>query len=203
MSENFLADRIEREKPDPVEGSSTRWLAVPPMLLSLFLGFGITYLWLQTDSLQFREGDMRSPVSATENAESEQSGESLMELGGTVYKRNCQACHQANGQGLGAAFPPLAGSQWVNGSPERLSAIVLYGLSGEIEVQGKTCQGAMPSFKGKLSEEELAAVTSYVRNSWGNSADPVSSELVKTIGGKLNREGPWKGQAELDSVSWE
>ena len=146
---------------------------------------------------------MRSPVSATENAESEQSGESLMELGGTVYKRNCQACHQANGQGLGAAFPPLAGSQWVNGSPERLSAIVLYGLSGEIEVQGKTYRGAMPSFKGKLSEEELAAVTSYVRNSWGNSADPVSSELVKTIGGKLNREGPWKGQAELDSVSWE
>ena len=80
---------------------------------------------------------------------------------------------------------------------------MLYGLSGEIEVQGKTYRGAMPSFKGKLSEEELAAVTSYVRNSWGNSADPVSSELVKTIGGKLNREGPWKGQAELDSVSWE
>lgn len=145
---------------------------------------------------------MRSPVSAAENAEPKQSGESLMELGETVYKRNCQACHQANGQGLGAA-PPLAGSEWVGGSPERLSAIVLYGVSGQIEVQGKTYQGAMPSFKGKLSDEELAAVASYVRNSWGNSAEPVSSELVKAVGGKLNREGPWKGQAELDSVSWD
>lgn len=202
MSEVFEADKIEREKPDPIEGSSTRWLAVPPMLLSLFLGFGITYLWLQTDSLQFRQGDMRSPVEATESA-SMSSGESVMEVGGMVYKRNCQACHQPDGQGLGAAFPPLAGSEWVKGSPERLSAIVLYGVSGEIEVQGKTYRGAMPSFQGKLSPEELAAVASYVRGSWGNEAEPVDAGQIEAVEKKINRDGPWKGQAELDSLTWE
>lgn len=203
MSEKFETDKIEREKPDPVEGSSTRWLAVPPMLLSLFLGFGITYLWLQTDSLQFRNGDMRSPVTVSEEGASGKTEQSLAELGETVYKRNCQACHQAGGQGLGAAFPPLAGSEWVKGSPERLSAIVLYGLSGEIEVQGTTYRGAMPSFDGKLSEEELAAVTSYIRSSWGNGADPIKPKTIKSVRENIKRDGPWKGQEELDSVSWD
>lgn len=204
MSEVFEADKIAREKPDPIEGSSTRWLALPPLLLSFFLGFGVTYLWTQTDSLQFREGDKRSPVQAVQapSGGAELDEKSLADLGATVYKRNCQACHQDKGQGLGAAFPPLAGSEWVQGPPERLSAIVLYGVSGKMEVQGKVFQGAMPPFQGKLSAEELAAVTTFVRSSWGNDSAPISPALVEAVEKKVNRESPWKGQAELDQQSW-
>ncbi|MFA5506055.1 MAG: cytochrome c [Vulcanimicrobiota bacterium] len=202
MSNDFKADKIAREKPDPIEGVSARWLPVPPLLLTLFLGFGITYLWMQTDSLQFRDGDMRTPHEVRMALASEAGGGSLLELGETVYKRNCQACHQATGLGLGAAFPPLAGSSWVTGPPSRLSAIVLYGVSGEIEVEGTTYRGAMPSFHNQLSDDEIAAVATYIRSSWGNQADPVEPSLVAEMKQQFEREKPWGGQAELDQQDW-
>lgn len=202
MSDPFTADHIDRERPDPVEGSSTRWLAVPPLLLSFFLGFGVTYLFSQTDSLQFRDGDKRTPRISRE-ATREGSGEvSLLEVGEAVYKRNCQACHQPNGQGLASAFPPLDGSPWVNGAPERLSAIVLYGIKGEIEVAGQTYKGLMPAFQDKLSEEEIAAVASYVRSSWSNESGVVEPSLVKAVASQYKRASPWDGQGELDRQGW-
>jgi cytochrome c oxidase subunit 2 len=80
----------------------------------------------------------------------------LKERGAKVYAANCQACHQANGQGVKGAFPALDGSQVVMNKEQQI-AIVLNG------------KGAMPPWK-TLSDVELAAVATYVRNSWGNSA---------------------------------
>jgi cytochrome c oxidase subunit 2 len=80
----------------------------------------------------------------------------LQERGAKVYAANCQACHQANGQGIKGAFPPLDGSAVVMNTPQQI-AILLNG------------KGAMPSWKG-LSDVELAAVATYVKNAWGNKA---------------------------------
>jgi cytochrome c oxidase subunit 2 len=80
----------------------------------------------------------------------------LQERGAKVYAANCQACHQANGQGVKGAFPPLDGSAVVMNTPQQI-AILLNG------------KGAMPSWKG-LSDVELAAVATYVKNAWGNKA---------------------------------
>jgi cytochrome c oxidase subunit 2 len=80
----------------------------------------------------------------------------LKERGAKVYAANCQACHQANGQGVKGAFPPLDGSQVVMNKEQQI-AIMLNG------------KGAMPSWK-TLSDVELAATATFVRNNWGNSS---------------------------------
>ncbi len=106
----------------------------------------------------------------------------LFEVGAEVYRReaHCITCHQADGLGLPAAqFPPIAKSEWVNGSPERLIRISLHGLMGPIEVNGVKYPGQVPmtAFKG-LSDQELAGVLTYVRNSFGNQASPITPAQV-------------------------
>lgn len=96
----------------------------------------------------------------------------------------CRTCHQADGKGLEASlFPPLAGSQWVIGSEERLIKLVLKGLSGPIEVNGKKYPGQVPMtpYGDLLKDEEVAAVLTYVRNSFGNNAPAVLPGKVKEV----------------------
>jgi cytochrome c oxidase subunit 2 len=90
----------------------------------------------------------------------------LMARGATVYQANCQACHQANGQGVQGAFPALAGSKVVASKADQIAML----LNGK---------NAMPSWKG-LSDIELAAVSTYTKNSWGNSAGEVQPAEFKS-----------------------
>lgn len=109
-------------------------------------------------------------------------------LGAEVFHReaHCATCHQPNGKGLDPAFPPLVGTPWVTGSEQRLAKIVLHGLHGRIEVNGKVYdpeKGVPPmtAFGSILKDKEIAAVLTYVRNSWGNKATPVSADTVKKV----------------------
>ena len=89
-----------------------------------------------------------------------------------------------DGNGLSASgFPPLAGTPWVNGSEERLIRIVLNGMIGPIEVRGQKYAGQVPMtpFGGLLSDEEIAAVLTYVRNSFGNTASAITADQVKKV----------------------
>ncbi|MEZ4774934.1 MAG: GDSL-type esterase/lipase family protein [Bacteroidia bacterium] len=106
--------------------------------------------------------------------------------GEKIFNREgfCVTCHQADGAGLEASgFPPLAGSEWVTGSDERLIKIVLNGMMGPIEVKGKKYPGQVPMtpYRGMLNDDEMAAVLTYVRNSFGNKASPVSPSKVKEV----------------------
>ena len=96
---------------------------------------------------------------------------------------HCTTCHQKDGNGLPAAqFPPLAGSEWVQGSEDRLIRLTLHGLIGPIEVKGVKYPGAVPMTPFKfLSDAEVADVLTFVRNSFGNKADPVSPQTVKKV----------------------
>ena len=110
----------------------------------------------------------------------------LFVKGREIYSREgfCGTCHQPNGKGLPASgFPPLHNSYWVEGNQDRLIKLVLKGLHGPIEVQGKTYPGQVPmtAFEGMLNDEEVAAVLTYVRNSFGNNSSPVSPAKVKEI----------------------
>ncbi len=89
--------------------------------------------------------------------------------GANVYQ-NCSACHQASGQGIAAAFPPLAGHLPDVASADRTFPIdvVLYGLAGAITVKGQPYNGAMPAWP-QLSDEEIAAVLNHELGSWGNA----------------------------------
>jgi len=129
-----------------------------------------------------------------------------MVLGKKNFDLVCSTCHQANGQGVPGVYPPLAGSEWATGSEERVIRIVLYGLKGPITVEGKTYgAAAMPVF-GKVagsgynwSDDKIAAVLTYVRASFGNTASAVTAEQVAAIHAK---EGDRKEytQEELEKI---
>lgn len=110
----------------------------------------------------------------------------LFNMGKAIYAKEgyCATCHQADGKGLTASgFPPLAGTTWVNGNEERAIKIVLKGLLGPIEVNGKKYPGQVPMtpFEGLLNDKEVAAVLTYVRNSFGNKTPAIQPEKVKAV----------------------
>ena len=116
----------------------------------------------------------------------------------------CFTCHQANGEGLAGQFPPLAGSDWVLGDKGRLIKISMYGLMGEIEVNGVKYNNVMapPGIPpGSLTDEQIANVLTYIRNDWGNSASAVSPEEVATVRASLKGRAPMQmfTAAELSS----
>ena len=99
----------------------------------------------------------------------------------------CAACHGQNGEGT-AAGPPLAGSEWVNGPAENLIRIQLRGLQGPITVKGQTYH--FPAGMAPLAyqtDEQIAAVLSYVRSSFGNSAPPVTPAQVAALRGEAGK----------------
>lgn len=106
----------------------------------------------------------------------------------------CVTCHQATGQGIPGAFPPLAGSEWVAGTEERVIRIVLHGLTGELKVHGGTFNGVMPAFgQGaggfNWSDDRIAHVLTYIRQEWGNKAGPVDVAKVTEIRAKEAARG--------------
>jgi mono/diheme cytochrome c family protein len=99
-------------------------------------------------------------------------------LGEQVYGNKCAACHQLTGQGLPGVFPPLRGSPVVTSAdPTEHIRTVLGGLKGKA-IDGVAYAAAMPAFADQLTDEEVAAVLSHERTSWGNQAPPVKPEDV-------------------------
>ena len=99
--------------------------------------------------------------------------------GKSIYTKTCFACHQANGEGIPNAFPPLAKSDYLNADVKRSIGIVLNGKTGEITVNGNKYNSIMT--KQTLTNEEVADVLTYVYNSWGNNKTNVSINTVKEV----------------------
>src|SRR5215469_34992 len=99
--------------------------------------------------------------------------------GSKIFASNCASCHGATGQGTPGTFPPLAGNPVVTGDPAKVIAIVDNGLHGQISVNGANYNGMMPAWKATLKPDEIAAVITYIRTSWGNQASPVTAAQVK------------------------
>jgi mono/diheme cytochrome c family protein len=116
-----------------------------------------------------------------------------MVLGAEVYNA-CTQCHQADGKGLAGQFPPLANSEYVTGDPRRLAAILVNGLNGEFEVNGQKYNSQMPAWKDNYDDEELAAVMTYIRASFGNKAEPVSKAVVESVRKEVGAGGAWTAQ---------
>lgn len=99
------------------------------------------------------------------------AGAAFAQDGEAAYNQNCAACHQGNGAGIPSAFPPLAGHVpdllAVEGGRSYLIHVILYGLSGEIVVEGATYNGAMPMWS-QLDDATIAAILNYVAAAWDN-----------------------------------
>lgn len=122
--------------------------------------------------------------------------QSRFETGKALYMGTCASCHQIHGLGLDGLAPPLADSEWVTGSVERLARIAINGVRGPIQV-GTTRYGLdMPAW-GVLGDDQLAAIFTYIRREWGHTAAPVEPEAVKKIRDAVSgRQDAWT-QPEL------
>jgi mono/diheme cytochrome c family protein len=119
------------------------------------------------------------------------------EMGKALYAGICAGCHQPSGSGLDGIAPPLIDSEWVTGSPERLSRIVLHGVRGYITVKKRRHQLDMPPL-GALGDEPLAAILTYIRREWEHGAEPISPEFLKSVREKeARRTDSWTEQELL------
>jgi mono/diheme cytochrome c family protein len=116
--------------------------------------------------------------------------------GRRVYDTVCGVCHGTDGMGKPGQAPALAGSEWVNTKGfHRLALIPLAGLNGPVQVGGKDWSMAMAPMGAALSDADLAAVLTYIRNSWGNSASAVTADDIKPIRASLGgRPQPLTGE---------
>jgi len=153
------------------------------LLLSAALAVSLTACAKEEPAAPVVSADSAVAVHAAEA--SSKSLEERMASGGKLYSAHCAACHQANGQGLAGAFPPLAESSYLaDGSGAAIDA-VLNGLSGPITVNGKDFNSVMPNLS-YLKDEEVSEIVTYVMNSWGNPGGTVSSgEVAAARGGEL------------------
>ncbi|MEB3196103.1 MAG: cytochrome c oxidase subunit II [Candidatus Sericytochromatia bacterium] len=120
-----------------------------------------------------------APSAVTEAPAAPVDTAALVKAGEAVYTSRCAGCHQPAGTGMAPMFPPLAGAEQVNGSDDEVIDILLKGKVGPMTVKGTQYNGQMPAFGGQLSDTEIAAVISFVRSSWGNTAKPITPDQVK------------------------
>jgi mono/diheme cytochrome c family protein len=179
-----------REAGDPGEGAENGpwwfWAAAVAALV-----FGGYYMGRYSGAFTGEAAVHAQPAAGQHGAGA--AGEAQAQVdGGAVFSGRCAACHQATGLGLPGAFPPLAGSEYVNGDPARLARLVLRGLTGPVTVAGAQFNGAMPAWADQLKDAEVAAVLTYVRSHFGNSAGPVSADSVAAArAATASRTAPW------------
>jgi len=116
--------------------------------------------------------------------------------GAEIYTQYCATCHQAQGGGVPDQFPPLRNSIWVLGDESRLIRTVLHGVQGPMESSGKQYNEVMPGH-AFLEDQDVAALLTYVRNAFGNTAKPVHEAEVRLVRDGDARTTPWEA-AELE-----
>lgn len=117
--------------------------------------------------------------------------QSLYDDGARLYGLLCVSCHQRSGMGQRGLAPSLVGTSWVLGSEDRLVRILLHGMTGPVTVDGATFNGDMPRSPARR-DEEIAAIVTYVRRAWGNTAAPVAPQAVARIReATSDRRQPW------------
>lgn len=123
-----------------------------------------------------------------------------LDRGKAVYDNVCALCHNGDGTGKPNQAPSFVGSEWVVGSPNRMIRIPLAGLTGPLTVKGETWNLAMPAMGAALSDDDLAAVLTYIRQSWGNKASAITPEQIKAVRAEIgNRTQPFTAD-QLNTV---
>ncbi len=101
------------------------------------------------------------------------------ERGKEIYLRNCVSCHMDQGEGLEGIFPPIAKSDYMLADKKRAIKQTLYGISGEMTVNGKKYNGEMNGFD--ITDDEMSDLMNYIFNSFGNNGGIISPEDVKAV----------------------
>lgn len=188
---------VMREASDPNEAfdPGPRWFYILA-LVTIVVGAFYLGKYMGAFGTAVHIGYLPPGVPAGAQVAAAKTGDKAQMSGAAVYTSKCSVCHQANGQGMPGAFPPLVNSEYVIGDPGIPVRIVLRGMQGHIEIQGVTYNGAMPAWATQLTDGEVAAVVSYIRGELeGNSAEPVDAEFVAKIRQETaDRSTPWTAE---------
>jgi mono/diheme cytochrome c family protein len=182
---------LEREKLEPQEGLEPApwWVWAVSVVLIFAMGF---YLGRYSGSFIPVAHQLEQKPGVVQAASAQPAAQ-----GDVIFSSICLPCHQANGAGLAGKYPPLAGSEWVAKDASIAARIVLNGLEGPIRVKGEGFSNQMPALRDQLADDEIAAVLTYVRSSFGNKSGPVTAETVAKMRKEAAGQGPWSAEKLL------
>lgn len=174
--------RLNHEKHPPTKG-----FLIAPLVFVFVFGCLIFVCSIQlahsTNQFQLHPPNPNDEVELTEEQREALRLERKVDSGKKVFAVRCASCHQANGLGIAGQYPPLAGSKWVTSDPGLITNIILKGLKGEIVVKGETygTSAAVNMAAVPISDREIANVTTYVRQAWGNEAPEILESEVSAF----------------------
>jgi len=188
----------ETGEPTATRSAAPMWIIVVTLVL-LFTGG----LFLDSHSGWF-DKNVYAPYKSQEQLEAFQpksGAAAAMARGKSVYEGVCGICHGSDGAGKPGQFPALAGSEWVTAKGcNRLAHIPLAGVAGAIQVGGKDWNLNMAAMGAALPDEDVAAVLTYIRSSWGNKAEAVTADDVKKVRAEIGKSPqPYSG-AQLKAM---
>ncbi|MEL7500392.1 MAG: c-type cytochrome [Planctomycetota bacterium] len=191
-----LHREVIRDEFEPHEGNER----VPVWMFLVFIGLAMWSGWYVSEY----DGGFRSDVfdgpDAFRVVDYSQPGAKKKPLDPEVLGKRvfntCITCHQADGEGLAGKYPPLNQSEWVQGDDRILARILLNGLNGPIEVRGQTYNNQMPAWK-QLSDYDIAAVLTHIRQSWNNDLPSVAPSTVAAVRAEIAEETTPYNPADL------
>ena len=148
-------------------------------------------------------GDEEQPPPDTQPVPSTQPPTTTAAASGADLYVRCATCHMADGNGMPGTYPPLAGSEYVNSANVDVPiGIVVHGLQGPVTVKGVEYNSVMPAFGTgvPMSDDEVAAVLTHVRSSWGNTGGPVTAQQVAAYKAKPRTASGPLTAAELQAL---
>jgi mono/diheme cytochrome c family protein len=199
MNPPDISPQESRENADPKEGA--RPIPVWVLVTAVLLVISCVYYIVRSDSAAASiYGDRRTLSDLARKPKSAATAGATAD-GAAIFAARCAPCHQATGSGLPGVFPPLAGSNWVNGRDTTVIQILLHGIQGTLTVNGASYNGNMPTFGAQLSDAEIAAVLTHVRSHWGNKTGPISAAMVAAQrAASAGRSEPWQGDVDLTKL---
>ncbi len=169
--------KLNVEKHPPTKG----FLSAPLIFVFVFgcLIF-VCSIQLAHSTNQFQLHPPTDVVDLTDEEKEALRIERKFESGKKIFALRCASCHQANGLGIPGQYPPLEGSKWATSDPALVSYIILNGLKGEIVVKGEVygTSAAVNMAAVPITDREIANVTTYVRQAWGNNSSEISTDEV-------------------------
>ena len=166
-------------EPTATRSNAPMWIIV---ITLLFLFFGGVYFDHHSGWFSARVYAPYQTADQLDAYQPKSGAAAALAHGKGVYESVCGICHGPDGMGKPGVAPPLAGSEWVNAKGvNRLAHIPLAGVNGAITVEGKDWDMAMAAMGAALPDDDLAAVLTYIRGSWGNKGSAVSGEDIAKI----------------------
>lgn len=200
---------VRREKPDHQSGSESLGL-IPMILCGLVLVVGGGFLFKNANDfsnstyIDVNYRPEKKPDTGGDGAfvDNRPWIEKWMDSGKKVYS-SCATCHQPGGQGAPGQYPPLKGSEWVDGGTARLGAIMLHGINGPFTVAGQTYNQAMPAWS-TFSDKKIAQVLTYIRREFGALPEGedgvVTTEMVAAAREMFKDQATTYTEAELLAI---